>query len=576
MIIKLLRFVIVILTFSMTLNYEKAFTQNSINTEKQFQLLVDRVTNWRLQNRIEPRIGEHEGKCGLGITFEIHSNFSAMSMLQQKTIQKLLEPPNRQTFKKSGNFSVFYDTTGLHVPSMLTADFKRQLADTSIKNHKDSMDVISRYVDSTLVIFNYVWKYIVDILGYIPPPFEPGKNSYEVYITELGTGLYGQTIWGYNAPINPGQFPLRYNSYIEIDNDFISVYSPSRGLPGLKVTAVHEFHHAIQLGGYGFRDQDRYFYEITSTWMEDLIYNNINDYYQYIKNSSGQPRGHFANPGKSFITTDGWIEYSRAIWGKYLQERFSPAVMRRTWELMRSNNSIKSLDDALNEINSTLKIAFVEFSQWNFFTGNRTKPGSSYSEAANYPLIKEASTIELIGAFRTYIDSIETFSSLYLPVLYQSYKATEFISNVNFESALNYIIKPYRFNYILSSTKIDDSYRDLGNGAFSTLNVPDPMNWSVGGFIKTTQKSVVVFPNPFIIGKNNFIQFLLPPTKNITSKLYVYSSNMELVLSNEFIINEYDPKITWSITEMLNSGIYLYVISLNGREYKGKFAIICQ
>jgi hypothetical protein len=583
--IKLLRYVIVILILLMSVIYEKTFTQNSITKEQQIQSLVNRVTNWRLQNRIELGTEEHEGKCGLGITFEILSNFSAMSPSQQKTIQKLLEPPPRHTFKKSGNFTVFYDTTGWHVPSMLTVDFKRLLADTSIKNHKDSMNVIARYVDSTLAIFNYVWEYTVNILGYIPPPFKTGKNTYEVYITELGSGIYGQTVPEGN-PINPdpGQFPPRYNSYIEIDNDFISVYPSSRGMPGLKVTAAHEFHHAVQLGGYGFRAQDMYFYEITSTWIEDVIYNDINDYYQYIKNSAGQPRGHFANPGKSFIATDRVIEYSRAIWGKYIQERFSTTVMRRTWELMGINstnqNSIKSLDDALKQIDSTLnlKIAFVEFAKWNYYTGNKAVPGSYYSEALNYPLIKECPTIELIGSSRTYTDSIETFSSLYLPVLYQGKKATEIINNINFVSASNHLILPYRFDYIMSSTMIDESYRDLGNGVFVMLYVPDPMNWSIGGFITTTQRSVVVFPNPFVTERNKSIQFLLPSTKDITSKLYVYTSNMELVFSNEYLINNQELKINWNGIDargnMLNSGIYLYVIILNNREYVGKFAVV--
>ncbi|MDI6778970.1 MAG: hypothetical protein QME25_02060, partial [Bacteroidota bacterium] len=99
--IRLSRFVIVILILLMSVIHEKTFTQNSITKEQQIQSLVNRVTNWRLQNRIELGTEEYQGKCGLGITFEILSNFPAMSPSQQKTIQKLLEPPYRQTFKKS-------------------------------------------------------------------------------------------------------------------------------------------------------------------------------------------------------------------------------------------------------------------------------------------------------------------------------------------------------------------------------------------------------------------------------------------------------------------------------------------
>lgn len=557
-------------------------SQNNATLNIEPQSLIQRVTSWRQNNRIDMKEGETPVKCALHLTFEVLNNYQKLPDDQKASIKKLLQGPGRQTFKSLGHFTVHFDTVGYNVPSLLTPSSKRMLDDTTyVKNHADSINVINAFVDSTLSIFNYVWDIVVNSSGYLPPPFETGENTYNVYITELGGGLYGQTVPSPN-PINPGQTPPRYSSYIEIDNDFIAVYSSSRGLPGLRVTAAHEFHHAIQLGSYGYRENDRYFYEITSTWMEDLLYNDVNDYYQYIKYSNGQPRGHFASPNLSLIYSDGSIEYSRAIWGKFIQEKYSQTVMRNAWENMRSNGSVKALDDALLNAGSTLRIAFVEFSRWNYFTASRAIPGRYYSEAPNYPLIKERLPIEMTGNYRIHTDSTQTFSSIYLNIIHNNIPASDVINNINLSSAQNYLIKNYSFNYQMA-TSGDDTFRQLSNGVFVKLDVSDLTNWSSGGIITSTQRSVTVYPNPCIINKNTNINFTIPAPQNksltkIPATLYIYNAGMELVGSFEKDINTTDPKINWNLVDkkgdIVSSGIYLYMIIFDNQEYSGKFAVI--
>ncbi len=563
-----------------------SFSQKNASLITEQESLIQRVTSWRQDNRIDVKQGETPGKCALNLTFEILKNYQHLPDNQKMSIKKLLTGPSRQTFKSMGYFTVHFDTVGYYdienyfidnVPSLLTPLYTRMLDDTNyVKNHADSINAIYAFVDSTLNIFNYVWDFVVNTSGYSAPPFETGSGTYQIYISELGGGLYGQTVPSPD-PINPGQSPSRYSSYLEIDNDYISVYPTSRGIPGLKVTAAHEFHHAIQLGSYGYRENDRYFYEITSTWMEDLLYNDVNDYYQYIKYSTGQPRGHFAYPNLSFIYSDGLIEYSRAIWGKFIQEKYNPTVMRNVWENMRNTGSVKALDDALVNAGSTLRIAFVEFSKWNYYTGIRANSGQYYSEAQNYPLIKEKTPIELVGSSRIYADSTGTFSTIYLPVSYQGHQVTDIITNINLSSAQNYLIRNYSFNYQMA-TSGDDTFRQLSNGVFVKLGVADPMNWSVGGIITSTQRSVTVYPNPCIIDRTNNLIFALPSTKDISAKLYLYNSGMELVGSYDKEINPADPKINWNLIDnsggVVSSGIYFYVISLNHQEYIGKFAVI--
>lgn len=548
------------------------FAQQSLSTTEQ-QSFVEKVKEWRQTNSIKISDDEHQPKCGLSLTFEILRTYPNLSVNLQQNINELLLQPYKQTSKSLGNFTVHYDTTGYHTPSLLTPAIppRRMLSDTNyVKNHADSMRVITEYVDSTLNIFNSVHHSLVNVLGYTSPPAETGYDKYNIYLTDLGSGLYGQTVPNPH-PINPSQFPPRYFSYIEIDNDFISVYPTSRGLQGLRVTAAHEFHHAIQLGSYGYREADRYFYEITSTWMEEALYNDINDYYQYIKFSSGAPRGHFAEPNKSFLATDGLIEYSRAIWGKFVQEKYSSSVMLRTWENMRSFNSIKSLDDALNEVNSNLRFAFVEFAKWNYFTANRSLSGKYYSEASSYPLIKERTSIEMVGTSRTYIDSTATLSSIYLPIKLNDISVPIIVTNINQDAAQAYNLNNHKYSLLLRTTNLE-GYRELGQGLFAKLSVDDLQNWTFSSVGQASISSLAIYPNPYTIDGGVEMQIDLPSLGS--SKLYVYSSDMSLVFSKDYDTQ----KIEWDAKDndgiKISSGIYIYVVVLNNKEYVGKIAVV--
>lgn len=571
---------IIIFLLLMLISNATVFTQEKFKQISSSQLIND-VKLWRQYSQISNSYSEHTPKCAMSIIFEIIRQSQYLNEIDKMNLKVLLQPPLRQKYRSSGFFTVHYDTLGYNTPSLLTQQYKRMLSDTNIvKTYQDSISVIESFVDSVLYYFNYTFDMIVNIYGYLPPPIEPGYQKYNIYITELGAGLYGQTV-PLNYQINPGQSPPRYYTYIEIDNDFISVYSPSRGIPGLKVTAAHELHHAIQLGSYGYREHDRYFYEITSTWIEDLIYDEVNDYYQYIKTSTGLPRGHFANPEVSFIVTDGLIEYSRAIFGKYLEKKFSPSVMRNAWNIFKSPiyyrvASFYALNQALIQENSNLRLAFVEFSEWNYFTKDRTKGNLYYTEAYNYPLIKSKTQIEILETGRTLQDSLQNFSTIYQPIKYKDAFSTIIINNINYEECLLASTKYFTFNLRLH-TSPNSNDKQVIPGVFARLTVNDIENWSFKSIDQTTFRETFAYPNPFIIGEGGKIKITVPE-KLLSASLFIYDNDMSLVYKNTYQLTPEIEYVEWDARDesgsLVSTGIYVYVLHTEIKKFLGKIAII--
>ncbi|MBI4810847.1 MAG: hypothetical protein HY800_05280, partial [Ignavibacteriales bacterium] len=377
--------------------------------------------------------------------------------------------------------------------------------------------------------------------------------------------------------------PPRYTSYIEIDNDFQNLRS--EGIAGLKVTCAHELHHAFQLGSYGYLSNDIYIYEITSTWMEDVLYDDINDYYQYIKTGDSS-RGHFKYPDVAFTSNLSKVTYSRAIWGKFIEKRFSSEVMRQTWEFIRAGEKcLIAIDHSLTLYGSNFRKAFLEWALWNNNTGPSCDTIQYYSEGRQYPQIRLRTLVEYINTYRSFSDSIEALSSVYHPIClldsptddcYASPQIMAIISNVN-ENGVNDV--RYGFTYELSPTEVT-GYTLLSNGIYIRLNAPDPENWVSQEDVPSIVSDIVVFPNPFYSGESKQLIFRFPPCSDIKATLYIFSSSMDKIISKDFdIISQgYEPKIIWDGADMhgriIPTGIYFYVIAIDGKEYMGKFSVI--
>jgi len=238
-----------------------------------------------------------------------------------------------------------------------------------------------------LTIAEQVWAAEVTQGGYRAPLSDatspnPGPDGrLDIYLAqEADNGLYG-----YCTSDDPNQgAPYRVSAYCVIDNDFVEF--PNLPDNSLKVTLAHEFFHAVQFA-YEW-DEDFWFMEGTAAWIEDEVYDEINDNMIYL--APTWKANTLLNPGVPLDTfSSNWPNYGTWTFFKKLSERYPakagslPAIIHEIWDVA-----------ADIDIYSTAAVAIVLKQHGNsfkkFFTdwgvGNRF-PALSYEEGAanGYP-----------------------------------------------------------------------------------------------------------------------------------------------------------------------------------------------
>jgi hypothetical protein len=241
------------------------------------------------------------------------------------------------------------------------------------------------YATQISTIMEEVWTKEVTQLGWKAPKSDVsatpngGSEKFDVYLGNTGT----DGIYGYCATDVP-QSTTDQHSYCVLDNDFSQGQFPGQvfGLNAARVTAAHEFNHAIQFT-YDVTD-DMWMLEATATWMEDQVYDDVpsstyNDSYQYLASSS------LATPNTSADTWDFFtgFHYGQFIWMRYIHERFgNPDIIRSIFEKTAEPGfySTKSIETVLGAQTPAADFAssFAEFAAWN------TSPRTFYEEGANY------------------------------------------------------------------------------------------------------------------------------------------------------------------------------------------------
>lgn len=190
---------------------------------------------------------------------------------------------------------------------------------------------IPDWVEDTITEMETVWDYEVNTLGYRAPLTDERASidndgvNFDVYLSNIGARGY----YGY-CTLDDSRLETNYrygdfSGYCVLDNDFSSAEFPTNSpLENLQVTAAHEFFHAIQFA-YDVTE-DIWFMEGSAAWIEDEVYDSVNDNRQYLASSQ------FRNPTVPLDASRGLGVYG--TWGflRYLSDGFGAGIIKKAWK----------------------------------------------------------------------------------------------------------------------------------------------------------------------------------------------------------------------------------------------------
>jgi hypothetical protein len=305
--------------------------------------------------------GHDPDKCGTATAREIEEALTLVEAEIATEIRGMRARPVCDTSYDTAHFRIHYDTSGPHMIYGWPSTTYRDAIATALEN---------------------CWTEETVTIGFREPPSDGtdpdgggGNGLYDVYLQDL-TGVYGYCQGSYTVPATAR---IDCTSYVVIDNDYAGFGYPDPVDP-MKVTVAHEFCHSCQYS-HDYTEPTWYL-ECTSTWVEDVIYDSIDDYRGYVF--------YFYNyPYASLDWNDGTglRMYGSCVWNFFLMEHVSIDVIPDIWYACETAGDLWSkMNSVLGSHGTSLEEEFKEFAIWSWFTGSRND-GTHFEEGAFWPLV---------------------------------------------------------------------------------------------------------------------------------------------------------------------------------------------
>jgi hypothetical protein len=295
----------------------------------------------------------------------------------------------------------------------------------------------NEYATQALAVFDdVVWPTEVTSMGYRAPKTDitsenTGASSanvsgskFDVYLTDLGD----DELYGYCTSDDPNVTdppPYDFSAYCVVDNDYVGF--PGTATDNLTVTAAHEFFHAVQAAYDWYEDQ--WFMESTATWIEDQVYDAVNDNVQYL---SDGPLGRPTVPlDKGATQADPCCHvYGDWIYFRFLSEWLGdpslspatvaedPTIVREIWERADGslfgpdNHSIQAVRNELTARGKNFRKVFGKFGWANRIAQSVYDEGfaNTYPQA---PLSAAAMTLSSASPSRSKSVTVNHLTSRY-------------------------------------------------------------------------------------------------------------------------------------------------------------------
>lgn len=270
----------------------------------------------------------------------------------------------------AGRFCVHWVGEGLDAPARADA------------NGTADKDGVPDYVERVLAVGARVHAIENGKLGWREPRSDGRRGGRrgktDVYLKDLGRLLFGYVAPDEGQTPRGDRLPRRLHGYLVLDNDYSGAQYPgTKPAADLAVTFAHEYCHILQMGYDAY--QDPWMVESTAVWMEDQVYNRINDYMRYVRR--------WVRLYRTPLTANTIREYGSVVWNEWLARRYGPEILRNVWARALFTKpggfSVSSYDSAIRAAaGSDLSRDFARFArdvaEWR--TGVRFREGTRYPD----------------------------------------------------------------------------------------------------------------------------------------------------------------------------------------------------
>jgi len=235
----------------------------------------------------------------------------------------------------AGQFCVHWVDEGIDAPN--PAD----------ENGVQDGDGVPDYIEQVLRVGAHVQAIENGKLGWREPRSDGHRGGRrgktDVYLEELGRLLFGYAAPDRGQAPEGQRLPRRLHGYLVLDNDYDPFqYLGTKALADLEVTFAHEYCHILQMNYDAY--QDAWMAESTAVWMEDQVYDGINDYLRYVRR--------WVELYRTPLTANSIREYGGTVWNEWLVHRYGREILRSVWARALHTHpggfSVASYDSAIN------------------------------------------------------------------------------------------------------------------------------------------------------------------------------------------------------------------------------------
>ncbi len=317
--------------------------------------------------RREGNVGDHFS-CATSILLEMHKALPNLSGWAKEEIERLLAKTPARKVRRNEAPLVAADERIDYPDAVILPNF--EYTEHFAIRWGDDFTFNSGDLERLVEIVENVWDVEVNQMGYTKPW---NSNTYytDVYVGNSGDGAPEIDFQG-------AYTTLYHNNLADPDNMSYMVFWDEifHHESSTQDIFSHEFFHVCQFqialaGCYGHMVCDACIWAVegSAVWAEDEVYNDVNNYMQYVWY-------YMFEPEITLFSGNGVDPYARVIFFKYISENWGGRdALYTIWNECHTD-IVFSIQGFLSDQGLTLEEAFKEFAVKNLF--------SDYEEGASY------------------------------------------------------------------------------------------------------------------------------------------------------------------------------------------------